>query len=133
MLTIRKDQMRAFDAYTRQNFEERLVRHLKAILPQQVRTLAGTTPGDAKLRALIVQGIQKSAGYGITTERDTGRFIELMVRIAPDFERQPNCQWADAILKDQSLSGSGKVGLLHAQFAARSPATDTVNGDGASI
>ena len=51
-------------------------------------------------REMIEHGIEVARGYGLKTERDLAGFVLNMVRINPEFHRQPRI---NAILKDASL------------------------------
>lgn len=113
MLTIRREQMEVLSAYMRQSFEDRLVRHLAQSLPVQFKKLASPTSGDEPVRTLIRQGIQKAAGYDITSERDVGRFIEVMLAIDPRFDEPGVLHWARQILREKILTARAKMDLIY--------------------
>ncbi len=133
MMTIRREQMRALNAYTRQAFEDRMARHLRQIYPEQVQRMGDPADREPILRAVIRQGIEKAVRYQILAERDVGRFIDLMVKIAPDFAERPDLKWAAGILKDPTLHAHGKVELIHAQLAARTAGAEATAWNGAGI
>ena len=51
-------------------------------------------------REMIEHGIEVARGYGLKTERDLAGFVLNMIRINPEFHRQPRI---NSILKDASL------------------------------
>jgi hypothetical protein len=124
MLTIRKDQMRALNSYMRQGFEDRMVSHLGARFPQQIKAMTTPETGDQNLRALIRRGVEGAAGYKIDAESDVARFIGLMVTLGPRFDSQKEMQWATAILKDQSIPPSGRIELVCQGLALRQSSAD---------
>jgi hypothetical protein len=123
--------MRALGNYMRQGFEDRMVRHIAQTFPAQFKKLAAPPSGDAAVRMLIQQGIERAARYEITIERDVGRFIEVLVVLGADFETRADGAWAQSILKDVALSGNVRMELIHQQLpnrvseAARPPGSRT--------
>jgi hypothetical protein len=119
MLTIRKEQMNVLSAYMGQAFEERIIRHIRQNFPDQYKQLGDTDAREDNLRKLIRQGIERARRYGIESERDAARFVELMIRIGPTFEELPEYAWAKAVLSDPNISGHGRVELIHQQLESR--------------
>ena len=131
MLTVRKQQLDALGAYMRQSFEDRVAQHLVREWPLQVRKLLSAGGSEKPVRDLIQLGIQKAARYGIESEADVMRFIELMVRILPEFDEQKELGWARAILDDRSLPGAAKIGLIQEQLPLRMPEMAAAGGTSA--
>ena len=113
MLTIRREQMEVLSAYMRQSFEDRMVRHLAQSFPAQFKKLALPPSGDQSVQALIRQGIEKAASYDITSERDVGRFIEVMLAIDPRFDEPGALDWARQILREKILTARAKMDLIY--------------------
>jgi hypothetical protein len=67
---------------------------------------------EAAVRESIQNGIEKARGYGITTEYDVARYIELMYLFSDDFDTSPNTQWAESILTNSDLGPRVKMDLL---------------------
>jgi hypothetical protein len=124
MLTIRREQMEVLSAYMRQSFEDRMVRHLTQSFPAQFKRLAPPTSGDETVRALIRQGIGKAASYDITSERDVGRFIEVMVAIDPRFDEPGVLDWARQILREKILSPPARMDLIYQRLKDEQPALE---------
>ena len=125
MLTIRREQMEVLSAYMRQSFEDRMVRHLAQSLPMQFKKLAPPSSGDAPVRTLIRRGTEKAAGYEITSERDVGRFIEVMLAIDPRFDEPGVLDWARQILREKTLTARAKMDLIYQRLKDEHPALET--------
>lgn len=102
MLTIRKEQMAVFRGPAVKAFEERMVAHLGRCFPKQCRALS-----EPELRETIQYGIKAAAKYGIIIERDVCRYIDLMVVLGRDFDRDPKLPWASSILNNRALKDPG--------------------------
>lgn len=98
MLTIRKEQMAVFGEPAINDFVKRTVVHLNERFPDNCGAM-----GEPKVCETVKYGIQRSASYGITTEGDVRRYIELMVRFGADFDQDPELPWASSILNNQAL------------------------------
>lgn len=131
MLTIRREQMEVLSAYMRQRFEDRMVRQIAQSFPEQFKKLAPPPSGDEPVRALIRQGIERAGSNEITSRRDVGRFIDLMVALGPDFETRAETAWAQSILRDKSISSRARIELIHQQLPARVGEASGTPGSGA--
>ena len=109
MLTIRKEQLFVFQKVASQNFENRVLSHIKKCFPKQMGTL-----GEPGTRDLIRYGIQRSASYRFRKQPDICKYIDIMVVFGRDFDRDPQLPWASAVLNDLSLPGpSVRASELH--------------------
>jgi hypothetical protein len=100
MLTIRKEQFAVFQKVASQNFENRMLSHIKKCFPKQMHEL-----GEPRVRELIRYGIQRSASYRIRKQRDICTYIDIMIVFGRDFDQDPALLWASGILHDKSLPG----------------------------
>jgi hypothetical protein len=98
MLIIRKEQLAVFGPLGKKAFEDRMIPHLKKVLPEQSEAL-----GEPKLRETIQYGTQRAAAYRIISERDVCKYIDLMILYGRDFDKDPNLPWAQSILQNQAL------------------------------
>jgi hypothetical protein len=91
-MKMRTQQMAAFAETSNNSFESRMIVHLRKCFP-------GKCGGQSEDRLLdfIQQGKKRAAGYGITTERDICKFIDVRTVHGPDFDQTP---WASKILND---------------------------------
>jgi hypothetical protein len=53
---------------------------------------------------LIQYGIKRAASYGIQLENDVRKYIEVMLLLGPDFDKDPKYPWATSILTDKNLT-----------------------------
>lgn len=98
MLTIRKEQFAAFEKQEVKKFEDPTYLHLNKLYPVQCQNL-----GESKLRQMIQVGIKRAAAYGILREHDVRKYIEVMVVLGPDFDRDTKFPWASSLLNDEKL------------------------------
>ena len=98
MLTLRKEQVAAFESVGKKAFEDRMLAHLHRVFPDQSKSLV-----EAKLRELIQYGTKRAATYGIISERDVGRYIDLMILYSRDFDKDPALPWAQSVLQNQAI------------------------------
>jgi len=89
-------------------YHERLLRRFRLLRPAEFARL-----GEARMRKLIQDGTATALRHGIETERDIAGFIDLSLRIGPQFEEALKSVAARKILDDRTLSGALKLQLLH--------------------
>ncbi len=108
MLTIRPEQVSAFTEALLRDFENRMIRHLLRLFPSQIRSF-----GDLGARDTIKYGIRKAARYGIVSERDICKYVELMMEWGRDCDEDPELPWITGILNDKYPQGpAGKIECL---------------------
>lgn len=117
MLVIRREQMEALNKYRMDQFEERMVAHLKRVSPEKCSAL-----GDLELREEIRYSIARAAAYGITAECDVARYLGLASLLGRDFDSSPATPWARPILLDRSSSAENRLRRLRS-MARRQHAT----------
>lgn len=115
-MIIRKDQSDAFREQMTKNFEDRMAAHLREAFAVRVQAL-----DDAALRGEIRCGISRARQYGIETERDVARFIDLMWMLRRDFDTNAETAWARPILSDHASSAENRVRRLYAKARALRP------------
>jgi hypothetical protein len=74
MFVIRNEQMEAFRAAFIGEFENRMLRHLRSVFPDQTLSI-----NDQRLHELIRSGIDNSKKYGMKMEGDIRRYLECSV------------------------------------------------------
>jgi len=119
MLRFRKAQIDTLSEYMRRSFENRMVDHIAEEFPDKYKAMLDKERGDAPVRELVRRGVEKAEGYGLNSERDVALFIDLMVRVEPEFDQRPDMDWACEILKSDSVPQDGKVDAIHAELDAR--------------
>jgi hypothetical protein len=81
---------------------------LEKLFPQKYRTV-----GEALLRGVVTDGVQRSGEYGITARRGQLLFIGLMFMFGSGFDTDPQLPDLVAALKDSELTAPAKVERLH--------------------
>ena len=62
--------------------------------------------GEAKLRGTVHYGIQRAAAYGLKAKRDVCKYIDVMIVLGNDFDKDIRLPWVSSILNRQTgLSG----------------------------
>ncbi len=100
MLAIRREQWALFSQAEVRKFEDWTVSHLKKFFPRQCAAM-----GDPKLRETIQYGIRRAASYGITVKRDVCKYIDVMIALGQDFDKDERFAWAPQILGQRNGSG----------------------------
>ena len=107
MLTVRPEQMEAFRRAAATRFAARMVAHLGATLPDEVRGLREQT-----VESLVSLGIEAAQGYGIRTADGVKRFLEATVRLGSGFDTDPARPELGAALRDPEIDGNAKLDRL---------------------
>ena len=107
MLKIRAEQLAAYSQAEVDRFTEWMMTHLKRFFPRECKAL-----GDDRLKETIQFGIRRAASYGIRTKRDVCKYIDLVIVLGRDFDKDEKLPWAGEILKSQTHLRS-KVETLH--------------------
>ena len=105
MLVIRDAQLAVFERAFESAFVERVVDHLRRALP----AFSGDDPNNA-LREAVLMWVRRAGEYGIVTEYDLVRFVDLQFVIGADFDTRRD--WAREILADVRLLPSARLDLI---------------------
>lgn len=97
MLKFDQDQFQSIGAQAQASFEDRMVVHLRRFFPEHSAAL-----DDEQMRALIRHGIERGARFGLVTERNVCKYIDVMFAMGAQFDDDPTRAWAVAILRDTS-------------------------------
>jgi hypothetical protein len=105
MIVIRDEQAAALAAGA---FGRWMKTHLEEFFPQHCAAL-----GDEGTAALIVRGVAKAHGYGLSGEAEMCQLIDLMVCLGEDLDTDPAMPWAGAILGEpEGASPTPKITRL---------------------
>jgi hypothetical protein len=117
MLKLRKEHLVAFEAQVIGLFASRAVAHLKAVWPAECGEL-----GDLAVAESVQNAIQRATSFGLSSEYDVVRFVDLAFILAKDFETNPLASWTRPILNDRTLGPTAKMDRLYvrmdSEFAA---------------
>lgn len=103
MLRIRKQQQDAFSEAQVADFERRTAVHLRSFFPKDCQAL-----DEPALHELIRHGIDRAATFGVVSERDVTLYLDVMMTLGPDFDRDPKLPWAYEILIEPELPEPGR-------------------------
>jgi hypothetical protein len=120
VLAIRREQEQALSRVSAGRFEERAVVHLLRCWPRECGVL-----GDEGVRARVRDGAGRAETYGVRSERDVIRFLDLTFLLAPDFDTNPRAPWARQILTEPGTRPGARMDRIWARartdLAARRP------------
>lgn len=111
MLIIRDEQMQAFIADRRRNFEASLTAHLLDQFKEEVTAMLGSCD-EAAVRAFVIKATDSALSYGIDEEDDVRSFVEIQTEMGPGFETRPGFEWASGILESRQIPSKAKIDLL---------------------
>lgn len=105
MLVIRANQMDSvIDPADEDGMVAAAVRHLRQHSAEYVVSVS-----EEGLRRQVRAGIRRARGHGFTAFEDVLTFVDVMRRVAPNFDEQPELR---AILADTSVPAGRKWDLL---------------------
>ncbi len=107
MLTIRQEQMEVLSAHMRNQFEQRMIKHLRAKFPDRTKDLP-----DKRIHLVVQDSMRKAKGYHIEYEDDIRRFIEYLVIYGIRLDTREETQWIGDILRRDDLNGTAKMDLI---------------------
>ena len=105
MLVIRKEQMEELSKAVEREFENRARLQLKKSWPSQTELM------DDTLATFVKKGIADARLYGITTETQIVRYLNMMIVWGEEFNK---IDWVKNIL-EKKISGLAKVHELSIQ------------------
>lgn len=108
MLTIRPTQFAAFAEADVERFVDWMLEHLQTFFPRQC---AAATPNN--LRQTVRYGIERAAAHGFRRRQDICKYIDLMMVLVRDFDRDEQYPWAGTILTELK-NPETKMGALQA-------------------
>ena len=115
MLTVRKEQVRALGRAMMQEFEKDMLRHLQQFFPDESSAM-----GNRALRELIRHAIARAKDYGLTSERDLCKYLNLAMVYGGDFDTDPELEWMRGFLADPDVPDpSERMSRLYAESLHR--------------
>jgi hypothetical protein len=103
-IRLRQEHVDAFAAEQRARFLARMTASLAEVWPRHLEY-----GGPERLRRIIAGGIAAAEGYGLRTERQLARYLNVMMALGYLFDRQP---WAQAILTHPTHPPDLKIEIL---------------------
>jgi hypothetical protein len=105
---IQGRQATALEAAELQRFKQNLVLHVRRFFPGHYRAF-----GDACIRSAIELSVRDARVHGLTTERNVCLYLNIMLMLGAEFERDPQFPWAADILQ-KANSANAKMDDLSA-------------------
>jgi hypothetical protein len=109
MLIIREPQMAALSEDLIRRFEDRAFDHVQRYFPQQCDAI-----GESATRYYVAEGIHRARRYGLESEYDLLRFLNLTFAFGSDFESRPEHAWMLEFLNDSQLWPTARMDALMA-------------------
>jgi len=107
---MRKEQMEAFAEASRRDFENRMVIHLRNVLPGECEPL-----GEKELRETIRYGLRRTGTYRISQESDVCLYLHLMLVLGRDFDNDERLPWAGLILNQLEQDPSDRIERVYSR------------------
>ena len=98
--------MAVFAEVETKKFVDRMVIHLKKFFPKQCEAM-----GESQLRETIRHGIKQAASYNIKAQRDVSRYVDLMIVLGHDFDRDKRLPWVGEVLRTRN-SADVRISVL---------------------
>lgn len=108
MLTIRAEQMDALNAVMLERFTEKMMEHLLDVFPDETAAMS-----EEELRKFVDSGTTTASGYKITAEREVALFLDLILGLGHEFEKQPDNEWMLSILENEEVGQREKMDLIY--------------------
>jgi hypothetical protein len=108
-MRLRKKQLDALSTDRVDAFVARMVAHLRDDLPAHCEA-RGLKEQD--LDPLVREGMVKAEGYGITSEGGIQQYLDCMLVLGLDFDRDAKQAWAGEILRNKDLTPPQKTDTL---------------------
>lgn len=96
MLVLRGPQVKALE---RAALPAWIAIHLPKFFPWECEAL-----GDAGVRQLVREGIDRAVWHGFETGAQISQYIDLMFAFSPHFDTDPRTSWAQRILSNEALT-----------------------------
>lgn len=110
MLIIRAAQITVLAGPMIERLRERAATHLRAHFAEQCAAL-----GTQGLTDAIDHGLARATAHGFRAESDLLQYLNLCFIFGRDFDGDPECAWAAAILADERAEPGAKMQRLYAR------------------
>lgn len=122
-MILRDDQIRALTQVTRKGFEQRLYEQLAKYWPDECARM-----GEWHVRRMIRNARHSAMTYGIETEYDILRFLNVMFAVGKDFESNPDCRWMVQQLEDKRFDPTSSLDIVCRRISENIQ-VDSTNGE----
>ena len=101
------------------SFELRMLASIARKFPGETQALGAKGPNE--ILNCIQEGIKRAHGYGIEQREDVAAFVELLIGLSADFDRQQRFAWARRILTSKAVPAGAKMRMIYQQLPQRHP------------
>jgi len=108
MWTIRQEQAETFRQHHLRKFEDEMVEHLAKFAPKHWKSIC-----EQSGRQVIRLGIAQAKKYEFKMRGPVRFYIELMFMFGSDFDTDPQCSWASAVLNAANLDEAERSDRLY--------------------
>lgn len=116
MLIIRGEQFEALSAGRWRQFKARVAAHVTEVLPARAAAL-----GTNGLTAAIDRHVAAGQGWGLASERDLARYVDLLLGLGPEIGADVPGSWIGPMMADQSLPPGERLAIIYAMLPERAP------------
>ena len=109
-MRLRREQLDAISRALDEEAVAHMARHLWQDLRQQC--LHQGFREEQEVRPFAGRGIAAARGYGLTSEDGVRQYLDCMVTLGPDFDKDPRHRWAQDILTDPQRNDDQKTEAL---------------------
>ena len=103
MLQIRQEQLATITHAGRERFVARMASHVRLYFASAVESL-----DDQALHGLVERTASRARDYGLASEQDVCRFLNLCAVYGWDFDEQPDNRWMRELLTDAAVTDPGQ-------------------------
>jgi hypothetical protein len=114
VLLIRDEQVSALRRVRQKEYEKRLAAHLRKYFSETCADL-----GARGLRDAVRYGIHRARSYGIHSERDVVKYLNLMFVFGRDFDTDPRFPWAASMLRSTDYGPTLRINQVYSDAKAR--------------
>jgi len=108
MLTIRDAQLTILRAPQRERFIDAMCQHLRHHFQEELAAL-----DDNRLKLKVSQSLKRAATYGVTSQQDSYRYLNLAATYGWEFDQDPDLSWMQRYLTDPHIThASERLNLL---------------------
>jgi hypothetical protein len=104
---IRPEHRVAFRKAAMENFISRVAEHVGEFFPEECKRL-----GDEGVRTKIAYCIKRAATYGIVTEPEVCKYVDIAFAFGRRFDQNPKFPWATRILSNRRMTAEAKLAYL---------------------
>jgi hypothetical protein len=101
MLTIRQQQMEILARVPLSSYESEMVGHFFKFYPRECERA-----GNAQVLKLVQLGVARAEAHGYRAQREAGLYVNLMLCLGCDFDRDPQFPWAAEQIGGRSTGSS---------------------------